>query len=82
MKQIGIHWNWVLRGDQAMILVYNPLKSQYSYDTAGALRSAGTQTITLPANFSGEQVQVWLAFISDNGKTVSTSVFAGVTTVL
>ena len=63
--------------DKAVTLVYCPALSQYSYDLGGALRSVGTQTITLSPSFTGKTVQVWLGFISADGKKASTSVFVG-----
>ena len=68
--------------DLAVTLVYNPVKLQYIYNLAGDARSTGTQNIALPTNFGGDTVQVWLAFISADGKAVSTSVFAGAPVVL
>jgi len=44
LKQIGIHWNWVLRGDQAMILVVvASIWKQISYNFLFFL--AGLQSI-------------------------------------
>jgi sn-glycerol 3-phosphate transport system permease protein len=44
LKQIGIHWNWVLRGDQAMILVViTSIWKQISYNFLFFL--AGLQSI-------------------------------------
>lgn len=63
--------------DKAIILVYNESQAQYIYNTAGALRSASSQTVALPLNFSGDELRVWLAFISDSGKLVANSVFVG-----
>ncbi len=68
--------------DKAVVLVYNPLQSQFVYSTDGDARSGGTDSLTLPANFAGDVVEVWMAFIAADKKTISTSVYAGQVTIL
>ncbi len=64
--------------DKAVILVYNPAKSAFVYNLeTGALRNAATDTIILPAEFSGDTVEVWVAFMTPDKKTFSTSIHAG-----
>lgn len=64
--------------DQAVILVYNPAKSTFVYNLeTGAQRSAASDTIILPAEFSGDTVQVWIAFMTPDRKLFSTSIHAG-----
>jgi hypothetical protein len=64
--------------DQAVILAYNPAKSQFVYNLeTGAERSAATDTLVLPAEFSGDTIQVWIAFMTPDRKLFSTSIHAG-----
>ncbi len=67
-----------LATDKAVVLIYNPAKSAFVYNlNNGALRSAAADTIILPAEFSGDTVQVWVAFMTPDKKTFSTSIHAG-----
>lgn len=64
--------------DKAVVLIYNPEKSQFVYNLEnGATRSAATDTLSLPAEFSGDTVQVWIAFMTPDKKSFSTSIYAG-----
>ncbi len=64
--------------DKAVVLLYNPLKSAFVYNlSTGAQRSAAVDTIIVPAEFSGDTVQVWIAFMTPDKKTFSTSIHAG-----
>lgn len=61
--------------DKVMLLVYNPEKSQYVFTMEGEDRSALADSLNLPADFAGDNVHVWIAFISADKKTVSTSLY-------
>ncbi|SKB76587.1 DUF6266 family protein [Daejeonella lutea] len=64
--------------DRIVILVYNTAKGQFVYDlNTGAERSAGEDALAMPAEFIGDTVQVWLAFMTPDKKTFSTSIHAG-----
>ena len=64
--------------DKAVVLIYNPAKSVFVFNLEnGALRDAAAETILLPAEFSGDTVQVWIAFMTPDKKTFSTSIHAG-----
>ncbi|MEO8795919.1 MAG: DUF6266 family protein [Daejeonella sp.] len=63
--------------DKAVILVYNEIQSQYVFTLDGADRQSGTDVLNLPADFAGDMVQVWIAFIAADKKTISTSIHAG-----
>jgi len=67
--------------DKALLLIYNPAKGFAVYDTAGADRDRGSQSLAVPADFSGEDVEAFIGFISEDGKTLSDSVYAGSVTV-
>jgi len=47
--------------DEAVIIVYNPLKGVESI-MGGIARSVGTQTIVLPNAYTGDEVQCYIAF--------------------
>ena len=64
--------------DKAVVLIYNPEKSQFVHNLeAGALRSAAVDTLSLPEEFSGDTVQVWVAFMTPDKRLFSTSIHAG-----
>ena len=67
--------------DKAIILVYNPAKFQYVYTMQGVARSLTTQNMALPTSFATDTVHVWLAFITEDESQVSTSIYAGQTTI-
>jgi hypothetical protein len=67
--------------DTLVILVYNEVQSQYVYTLAGDMRSALSDSLDLPADFVGDQVQVWVAFYAADKKSISTSLYAGQVTV-
>lgn len=66
--------------DLAMLVVINPLKKEGVFITNGAARTEGSQALTVPANYSGDVVECYIAFISLDG-TVSNSKYLGEITV-
>jgi hypothetical protein len=46
-------------------------------DTAGAERTAEMQSLVMPADWVGEEVRVYLGFISEDGKEISNSCYLG-----
>ena len=67
--------------DKALLVIFNPTKGQAVYDDAGSARSAASQTLTVPSDFSGDTVQAFIGFISDDGKEIADSVHIGSVTV-
>ena len=63
--------------DKAMYVVYNPTKVDAVFETAGADRSVKTQVADLPAEWIGDTVQIYLAFITADGKDVANSAYLG-----
>ena len=61
--------------DQAVLVVYCPAVRQAVYTTKGGDRSSETGDL-LVSQFTGQQVETYLAFISASGKT-ATSIFTG-----
>jgi hypothetical protein len=62
--------------DQCILVAYCPALKQAIYTTAGGLRSALTGELNL-LPFSGQPVETWIGFISDDGHNVATSIFTG-----
>ena len=69
--------SFINQNDKALIAVVNPLKSQAVLDPAGAARSVLTQIINIPAGWSGDTVEIYLGFISEDGKEAANSVHIG-----
>ncbi len=66
--------------DKAILLVHSPEKSLYQSLTDGASRDSGGQILPVP-DFVGQEVHIWMAFISADGKTLSGSVYVNSLTV-
>ena len=67
--------------DKSMVLAYNPSKKESIYILDGAIRSATSQILTLPTSYTGDTVELFMAFVSIDGKIVSNSVYLGSGTV-
>lgn len=63
--------------DKSMLLVYNPDKKQSAFVLEGADRSSGLDVVSIPDSFSGDEVQLFMAFITADGSRVSNSVYLG-----
>ena len=61
--------------DKVILVVYNPVKKRAVNVVGGNTRSSGTQTITLPASFSGDEVQCFIGFQNANQSVISNSQF-------
>ncbi len=70
-----------LATDVAIIAILNPTKGEAVTDTTAAVRSAATETIGLPADWVGNEVEAYLGFVSADGKSVANSVYLGAVTV-
>jgi hypothetical protein len=68
--------------DKSMAVAINPTKGEAAYITDGALRSAGQEDMTVSPFWVGDEVKVYLAFISENGKDVATSAYCGTVTIV
>ncbi|MHB1147411.1 MAG: DUF6266 family protein [Lutibacter sp.] len=62
--------------DRAMLLVYNPIKNESTYQLAGAERITGTDVLVIPNTYAGDTVELFMAFVSLDGK-VSNSSYIG-----
>lgn len=63
--------------DKVMLVVYNPTKQQAVTTVSGNTRISGTQSITLPSSFTGDEVQCYISFQNATQSVVSNSQFAG-----
>ncbi|WP_439474483.1 DUF6266 family protein [Algoriphagus formosus] len=67
--------------DKALIALLNTTRGEAVFTTAGPVRSAGSATIPVPSEYSGEDVEVFLGFVSEDGTKVANSVYLGSVTV-
>ena len=67
--------------DKAMVLAYNAEKKESIYLLDGAIRTTTSQVLSLPTSYTGDTIQLFMAFVSDNGSIVSNSVYLGSGTV-
>ena len=70
-----------LATDKAMPFIYNKAKGETIYDTAGATRTTHTQSLTVPNDWEGDKVEVYLGMVSDDGKEVADSIYLGEVTL-
>jgi hypothetical protein len=68
--------------DDAAFIVYNPSKQLFVMSIGVVTRAALLFDMELPSEFSGDNVHVYMAFVSEDGKRVSTSVYVGATVVM
>jgi hypothetical protein len=68
--------------DETLLVAYNPVKHQAVFIEGLAERADGTQTITMPASFSGDQVHCYMAFKAKKSELISNSAYAGAVTVV
>jgi len=63
--------------DKVMVVAINPAKREATYITDGALRSSRSEGLLVSPYWVDDEVEVYLTFISENGKDVATSVYCG-----
>lgn len=63
--------------DKAMLLVYNPSKKESVSILNGVDRTVGSQSVTIPNTYVGDTIELFMAFVSADGKIVSNSVYLG-----
>lgn len=68
--------------DIAMIAIINPGKGEASYITEGAPRSFGYEEVPVNQFWTGDEVEVYLSFISEDEKQISNSTYCGSVTVV
>jgi len=78
-----IHFTWednssdtnAMSTDKVLLVVYNPIRNQAITIVAGNTRVSGSQTVTVPASFTGDEVQCFIAFQDANQFELSNSQF-------
>lgn len=63
--------------DKSLILLFNAGKVEAIFTLSGAARSAGTQALVVPDNYTGDQLQAFISFQSADGSLVSNSTYIG-----
>lgn len=63
--------------DKAMVVVYNPAKGESVYITEGATRVDLTQTVIIPSNYSGDDIEMFISFMSADETQLSNSIYIG-----
>jgi len=69
--------NWTSQNDQAMMMAYFPEENTGIYQTSGARRMTGKDILPLPGSYLDKQMEVYLAFVSDDRLSVSDSQYLG-----
>lgn len=67
--------DWSLKNDRAMILVYNTELHEAVYLLSGTRRSSGKDLFKLPEKYIGQQLHVYISFISNGGHQISNSTY-------
>lgn len=68
--------------DKATFLVYNPIRDKFVTLKGVILRSALTYSMQLPPDFTGNAVECWLSFGSEDAKLISDSFYVGQVSVI
>jgi|LSQX01.2.fsa_nt_gb hypothetical protein len=67
--------------DKTLIAILNADRGEAVTVSAGEARVTGTQTLAVPADWLGENVHVYLGFVSEDFKEVANSVYLGSVTI-
>lgn len=67
--------------DEAAFIVYDPTKADFAISMGEVTREDLAFDMALPALWSGDSVYVYMAFVSPDGKQVSSSEYVGTTVV-
>ena len=67
--------------DKALIVLLNTTRGEAVFTTAGPERTDASAAIPVPSEYSGEDVEVFLGFVSESGTKVANSVYIGSVTV-
>lgn len=67
--------------DKVLLVIYSPLRHKAVTLVDGATRIAGSQTVTLPETFSGEQVHCYLGFQDASQSFISDGAYVGTVSV-
>ena len=63
--------------DKVLLVVLNPAKQLAVTVVGGNTRAEGNQVVSLPENFTGDEVQCYIAFQDEKQTVLSNSVYVG-----
>lgn len=63
--------------DKAMLLIYNSSNGEAIFTTDGVNRDTETQTLPIPNDYSGDTLELFIGFITADGKEASNSLYIG-----
>ena len=66
--------------DLAMVVAINPERGESLYILEGEPRTAGCEEMAISPYWAGENIEVYLTFISEDGKSIADSVHCGTVT--
>ena len=69
--------NFYNRQSQVMLLVYAPELNKSFYVLSGARRTAGTEFMELSDEFKNQELHCYIAFVADDRKAISDSLYVG-----
>ena len=67
-----------LATDKAILLAYSKTKGESYYTIGDATRADATADLVCPSSWSGEDLYLFMSFMSEDGKLISNSVSVGV----
>lgn len=68
--------------DQAVLVIYNPVKKEFTIFKNIALRADGAVQVQLPAKYAGDAVHCYMNFMDANQKRASANVYIAELTVI
>jgi hypothetical protein len=66
-----------LATDNAMVVIYNPLKGESVLITDGSARTGLSQTVTIPNSYVGDEILMFISFKNLAETQLSNSIFIG-----
>lgn len=66
-----------LATDLSMPLVFNKDKGEAVFNTLGASRADSSTEVNIPSDWAGDSIELYLGFVSADGKSVANSVYLG-----
>ena len=69
--------DWARQEDQVMLMAYIPKHETAVYIYSGARRNVGEAVLAINPSFLGEEVETYIAFVSDDRTRISRSVYTG-----
>ncbi len=82
LNDIIVEWDNTISGnasqtDEVILLIYNKTKGESKYELGKFVRTTGEASVAIPASWKGDTLECYLGFITEDGRVVSNSVYAG-----